>query len=85
MGDVVALTEAKNDCRLADPATILDNLARAMRDGTRKATSVLVILLDETDDNYDVGLENANMPAEKMFAVMEVVKVHALRTLGFIE
>lgn len=77
----IDLSEVKNDNRLRTPEQMLRSVLQEVESGQIPNKRMMVIFLDDSDDNYDVGYRAANISSSQVVALLSVVRQWAIDDL----
>lgn len=84
MSDVTPLSSRSRNSMHWDVPVMLRQLASEIEDGAVEAGKAVVLTLDTTDGEYNVGFANAQMSSSEMLALLEVAKTVILNQMGYL-
>ena len=87
-GNVTELADVKNDSRLISPERCLLNCLEEIRSKLQTPNRVVVIYLDdlattEQPQKYNMAWKASNISSVEMIALLEVVKIDLLKSMGY--
>ena len=85
MGKEINMFEVLNDSRMASPEQALEYALKAVSPGgeNENCKKVLIVMLDDSDKNYDVWPVLAGMSASHSIALMEIAKTIMVEGMGY--
>jgi len=83
---VVHMGIRKHDGTMLTPQTTLDLAARDLEEGGdwHGCKKVMVIFLDDSEGDFDVGWRQSGMKMSECLALLKVAEIKVLNQLGFI-
>ena len=85
MGKEINMFEVLNDSRMASPEQALKYALKAVSPGgeNEKCKKVLIVMLDDSDKNYDVWPVIAGISGTEAMGLMDVAKAAILDEMGY--
>ena len=81
MSKVVYLSDVVEDNRFTPPVQLLHETIQEIEDGVCTPNKLVILMLDSTDEKYNVSYRMSNIRFSEVVSLLEVGKSSFLRTL----
>lgn len=89
MSKITRLSDKTNNAAMMSPVDALNDAIKEFEEGKRGAfefgKKVIIIVLDDTADNFEVNWMQAGMNMSECLSVCEVAKTQFLNAMGYID
>ncbi len=79
------LADEKSDSNSWSVEQMLASALSDIQKGERAATKAIVLFLDDSDEQYNVGFNQSGFRMSEAIALIEVAKITFLREMGHLE
>lgn len=81
MSKVINIADRTNDALMISPEQVLEQALEEVRSGT--ISKLMVITLDDSETNYDIGILQAGMRFNELLALTDITKNIIKEEMGY--